>query len=367
MKINLLLLLSWCFFTASAFELTEDEYLKMIQPPTLKQHCLIFQDGFNHLDHKKWEHEVTSEKDTGEFQTFTNNRSNSFIEAGILYIKPTWSSDAESIQPLRRHSHMSLPHQQKLDICSDTSDQTCSQSTANTLPKHRIQSARLRTRQSMNLRYGKVEVRARLPVGDWLWPSIWMLPKDSVYGSWPASGEIDILQSRGNVKYEHGNTTMISSTLHWGPHEMLNRYAQTHAEAILDDNTTFADHFHTYGLEWSMEGLRTSVDNRTVLQVDFDQPFWNRGEFPSWSMNPWTDGEIAAPFDQEFYLILDVAVGGTTGYWPDSPSKPWRNNDLDAAEKFWSKRDEWIDTWDNTKKGAFAIDWVKVWSADMDC
>lgn len=65
-----------------------------------------------------------------------------------------------------------------------------------------IQSAKLRTIDSVSLRYGKVEVRARLPVGDWLWPAIWMMPKYSAYGSWPASGEFKRLIHTDKVLYQ---------------------------------------------------------------------------------------------------------------------------------------------------------------------
>jgi beta-glucanase (GH16 family) len=54
------------------------------------------------------------------------------------------------------------------------------------------------TRGKQTLRYGKIEVVAKLPKGDWLWPAIWMMPQESVYGDWPRSGEIDIMEARGN-------------------------------------------------------------------------------------------------------------------------------------------------------------------------
>lgn len=59
-------------------------------------------------------------------------------------------------------------------------------------------SARLTTRKSHHIQFGKVEVVAKLPKGDWLWPAISMLPVDNSYGPWPESGEIDIMQGRGN-------------------------------------------------------------------------------------------------------------------------------------------------------------------------
>jgi beta-glucanase (GH16 family) len=59
-------------------------------------------------------------------------------------------------------------------------------------------SARITTKQSHHIQFGKVEIRAKLPRGDWLWPALWMLPVDNAYGIWPQSGEIDIMESRGN-------------------------------------------------------------------------------------------------------------------------------------------------------------------------
>ena len=56
-----------------------------------------------------------------------------------------------------------------------------------------IKSASIRTINSVAINRGKVEVRAKLPTGDWIWPAIWLLPKDNVYGTWPASGEVDFI------------------------------------------------------------------------------------------------------------------------------------------------------------------------------
>ena len=58
-----------------------------------------------------------------------------------------------------------------------------------------VMSARINTKNSVSIAFGKVEVRAKIPRGDWLWPAIWMLPKDDVYGQWPLSGEIDVRPS----------------------------------------------------------------------------------------------------------------------------------------------------------------------------
>jgi beta-glucanase (GH16 family) len=80
-----------------------------------------------------------------------------------------------------------------------------------------VRSARLTTKGSKSILYGRVEVTAKLPQGDWLWPAIWMMPEDSVYGTWPLSGEIDIMESRGNDRsYAGQGRNSFMSTLHWG-------------------------------------------------------------------------------------------------------------------------------------------------------
>jgi beta-glucanase (GH16 family) len=153
--------------------------------------------------------------------------------------------------------------------------------------------------------------------------------------------------------------------LHWGPHSNLNSYNLTQAEVIAE-NGTFADDFHTYALEWNEEGLRTTIDNKTVLQVDFDHSFWQRGAFPEWCANPWKAGSIGAPFDEEFYLIFNLAVGGASFYWPDHESKPWSNSDSHPANQFWNNKNQWLPSWGEGHQSALAIDWVKVWS-DAPC
>ncbi|KAI9256012.1 concanavalin A-like lectin/glucanase domain-containing protein [Sporodiniella umbellata] len=327
--------------------------------------CLIFEDHFDHLNFKNWQHEITlSGGGNWEFQYYTNNRSNTFVEDGILYIKPTLTSDSLGENGVREGGRISLYSGSPSEDCTDHSNYGCER-TAGAVSGgvyiNPIQSGRLRTVNSMSTRYGKVEVKARLPKGDWLWPAIWMLPTDSAYGSWPASGEIDIMESRGNENYPFGNRSQVLSTLHWGPNFNLNKYALTQAEI----SGSFADDFHVYGLEWSREGLRTYVNEQTVLQVDFDRSSWEKGEFDEkTTMNPWKEGDISAPFDQEFYLILNLAVGGVNGFWPDHDSKPWQNKHPLAPNQFYEAKDQWLSTWGEGNERALAIDWVKVWSTE---
>ena len=103
---------------------------------------------------------------------------------------------------------------------------------------------------------------------------------------------------------------------------------------------TFAEGFHTFALEWSPKFIRIYVDSRLhhMLEVSFNKPFFDRGDFPPYvangsvtiqTPNPWLNGTTAAPFDQSFYLIMNVAVGGTNGWFTDGIGiKSWFDNSV---------------------------------------
>ena len=123
---------------------------------------------------------------------------------------------------------------------------------------------------------------------------------------------------------------------------------------------------HTYGLVWTAERLYTYIDvddlAHRVLDVDMTaQDFYTKGGFTGF--NPWRGAAKNAPFDKDFYLILNVAVGGTGGYFPDAcPNKPWLNNSSQAAYDFWNHQSTWYPTWNAaTNQSAMKVDWVKVW------
>lgn len=140
-------------------------------------------------------------------------------------------------------------------------------------------------------KYGRIEARIKLPEGTGLWPAFWMMPKDSVYGNWPLSGEIDIMEARGRVLNE------VNGTIHFGESGNNKR--------SLGGTYTFEDSditdYHVYAIEWS--------ENEIIWFVD-DVEFYRTSNW--YTMND--EGVVAeypAPFNQEFYIILNLAVGGT--------------------------------------------------------
>ena len=206
-----------------------------------------------------------------------------------------------------------------------------------------VQSARLRSAGKFSFKYGKVEVKAQLPKGDWIWPAIWLLPEDEAYGGWPASGEIDIMESRGNAGSCPGGSNTFASTLHWGPAWDANGYEHTHTEHTHSED--LSEDFHIYGLLWTKDRIQTYIDTPDNIVLDVDtssQSFWDLGGWTNRD-NPWAhEKEINAPFNQNYYLIMNVAVGGTNGYFPDGQcGKPWSDLSPTSVNDFWNTHATW--------------------------
>ena len=147
-------------------------------------------------------------------------------------------------------------------------------------------SARMVTRNKADWLYGKFEIRAKIPKGRGTWPAIWMLPTANTYGSWPKSGEIDIME---HVGYD---LNRVHFTVHT---EAFNHTIGTQVgkNMVINDAT---EAFHVYKAEWTPYGIRGYFDDTKVFE------FANQGNgYRSW------------PFDQKFHLILNIAVGGAWG------------------------------------------------------
>jgi len=169
-----------------------------------------------------------------------------------------------------------------------------------------IQSARIRTVNSFSFKYGKVEINAKLPLGDWIWPDLWLMPVYNPYGEWPASGEIDIVESRGNENYTNGGINTFGSTLHWGPFFPDDPYELTHDLYTLPKGD-FSQEFHTFGFVWTNESMYTYLDteDQVVLNISITKSFWERGGWNETGYNnPWAGRGQNAPFDQEFFYYF---------------------------------------------------------------
>ncbi|WP_128660015.1 family 16 glycosylhydrolase [Paenibacillus sp. 598K] len=166
-------------------------------------------------------------------------------------------------------------------------------------------SGKINTKDNMSLQYGRVDIRAKLPTGDGVWPALWMLPEDSVYGAWAASGEIDIMEAKGRLP---GTT---SGAIHYGGQWPVNRYLA--GEYYFPQGETFADDFNVYTMIWEEDNMKWYVNGEFFFKVTREQ--WYSVAAPN---NP------DAPFDQPFYLIMNLAVGGhfDGGRTPDPSDIP---------------------------------------------
>lgn len=294
----------------------------------------------------------------------TNTDENVYVKDGVLVLKPTLQDETL----IETNNVINLIND---GSCSSTVWSNCITGTnvTNGTIVNPVKSARISTKGMAAIKFGRVEVEAKLPSGDWLWPAIWMLPVNETYGPWPASGEIDIVESRGNnFSYAQGGDNIVSSTLHWGPDSNNDGWYQNNNKRSAL-HTSWSAGYHTYGLEWNEKYIFTYIGTRLlqVMYVRMDKPFWQKGNFPESNangtryVNPWSStGKSNTPFDQDFYLIINLAVGGTNGWFEDSVSgKPWIDASATAKKDFWNSRSQWLPTWE--KNSEMEIKSVKMW------
>ncbi len=151
-------------------------------------------------------------------------------------------------------------------------------------------SARILSKDKAEWRFGKIEVSAKLPKGQGIWPAIWMLPTQNIFGTWPKSGEIDIMELVGHEPHK------IHGTVHFGKDWPENKWV-TKSYQLRDAD--FSDDFHTFTLIWERNLIKWEVDGTEYHRI-----------------TPSSLGNENYPFNEVFHLILNVAVGGN---WPGNP------------------------------------------------
>jgi beta-glucanase (GH16 family) len=173
-------------------------------------------------------------------------------------------------------------------------------------------SGRIKTQGLYEVQYGKIEARIRIPRGQGIWPAFWMLGRPVPASEWPEPGEIDVMENVGK------EPSIVHATVH-GPGYSGDKGIT--AARILPGGEKFADKFHVYGVEWSVNSIDFFVDRKAYAKV-------TRASLPAGTT--WV-------FDKPFFLLLNVAVGGT---WPGNP---------DLSTHF---------------PQSMLVDWVKIWKRD---
>ena len=148
-------------------------------------------------------------------------------------------------------------------------------------------SARLNTKGKFSFQYGYIEMRAILPEGQGVWPAFWMMGNN---GSWPACGEIDIMEMIGGKSRED----TVHGTVHWGTSSPYNHMSYGLSTVAQGD---LSEEFHTYAVEWDENYIKWYLDGKQFCVIDIS-------------------GEQFDMFRQEFFIIVNLAIGGD---WPGSP------------------------------------------------
>lgn len=253
----------------SQAEVTEDGYVD--NPDKSDQgFVMVWNDEFDgeELDLTKWSYQIgtgTSEGLTGwgnqELEYYTDRTANVDVKNGNLVIT--------AIKEKERYN-------------------------GSTFTSGRIRTYTNEGETLFATRFGRVEARMKLPEGEGLWPAFWLLPADkSIYGEWASSGEIDIMEARGRVPDK------IGGTIHFGQDWPNNVYKN--GEYVFPEGTDITD-YHIYALEWEPGEMRWYVDDECYYTMN---SWFGKGE------NAAADYTYPAPFDVPFYVLFNLAVGGT--------------------------------------------------------
>ena len=256
-KLNSIIAVCFFFFACSEEEMVSQN--KETNDWEIEGWNIVWQDEFDKdsLDLTKWSREIGGHGwGNNELQFYTDSDSNSYVENGNLVVKAqVVPQGIGSSKGLRYYS-----------------------------------SARLRTYGKGDWKYGRIEVKAKVASGQGIWPAIWMLPTDWLFGGWPSSGEIDIME---HVGYDLG---VVHGSVHTEAYNHKINTQRSSARKIANVDTEF----HVYSIIWDKDKISFFIDDVQYFLFENDQ----QGNYKTW------------PFDQRFHLLINIAVGGD---WPGNP------------------------------------------------
>uniref|UniRef100_A0A1B6C2X4 GH16 domain-containing protein n=1 Tax=Clastoptera arizonana TaxID=38151 RepID=A0A1B6C2X4_9HEMI len=301
--------------------------------------AVIFKDTFVNPTQfsSKWHREVKfPDDDEYEFVTYNSDEEQLYVNNSKLIIKPTLLPDDIVVRG-----------DLKLKGCTEApGTQHCERKAISYLIIPPVKSASVSTKNSLNFKYGIVNIRAKVPAGDWIVPQFYLKPRYYSYGPLYKSGIIRI----GTVK---GNQNLVCNNQSYGINYVENGVLLGDGMSVKAKTMkTFSKkpwntQFHNYTLYWSPDEIKFSIDNLQVTKLYPDEhPVLSESVgFSPEQSEIWKQGSRIAPFDKEFYLSIGVSVGGMREFDDNCISgetyKPWKNTEVKALFKFWQNRMEW--------------------------
>ena len=318
---------------------------------------LVFNETFDSLNQSTWGRVIKFPLGPDyEFCVYhnANHRELAKIVDGVLRIKPLILEDYYG-------EGATTFGNTELGGCTSTLPAECKRKATafNILPP--IISARFTTKESFNFRYGKIEIRAKFPEGDWLYPEMWLEPSyGNNYGAGYSSGRVLLGLARGNDNLINATSGEIfdSRKLEFGFRIGAAGNVENYMVSKIEETgPRWTKEFHVYTTIWNSDGFQFFVDYEEVGKLVPEENGWMNNQFNK-----------MAPFDQEFYITIGLGVGGIR-IFPDGTnssgiSKPWRNLGAKAMLQFWHAKNQWLPSWkrQNGRKAAFEIDYIRVWS-----
>jgi beta-glucanase (GH16 family) len=226
-------------------------------PSSYPGYTLKWNDEFNgsSIDQNNWNYDLgASGWGNNELQNYTSQSANSYIANGSLVI--------EAIKG----------------------------------PNGNYTSARMITKGKRTFQYGRIDIRAKLPRGQGIWPALWMLGSNIDNVGWPACGEIDIMEYLGH------QTSTVHGTAHWGAQGSTSSQSSSSRYDLTSGN--FYDKFHVFSIIWEPNKIRWYMDDQLFHTVTTS-----------------TTGAAAWRFNQEFFFIFNIAVGGNWPGYPDATTQ----------------------------------------------
>ncbi|XP_023245526.1 beta-1,3-glucan-binding protein-like isoform X2 [Copidosoma floridanum] len=300
---------------------------------------LIFEENFDAFEPSRWSREIKIPLDPDfEFCTFHKHWETVDFRNGIFRIKPSLFEDDYGEDAV-------FIGQMRLADCSSTIQQECQQHAASYHILPPIVSAKIVTKNHFEFRYGVIEVRAKFPEGDWLYPEIWLEPLYKSYDKQYANARINLGLARGNaVLTRTGNITedygarLLEFGVGYGNGA---NFQESLVKKISPKNQPWNKAWHVYKTIWTSRGFVFYVDEEEVGRLT--------PTTSGWSSNVDAVPDKMMPFDEKFYVTIGLGVGGIRAFpdntQTDSYLKPWKNVNAKAMLYFWEAKNKWLPSW----------------------
>ncbi|XP_049819661.1 beta-1,3-glucan-binding protein-like isoform X1 [Aethina tumida] len=294
---------------------------------------LIFSEHFLNLDPSRWNTEIKfGGPPDYEFVIYGNYSQTLSIKNEKLHIRPIPTEDVYG----KGFVFTNLDLNTQAAKCTG-SVYTCYRKAKGQFIVPPVLSSQINTKNKFAFKYGKIEVRAKLPKGNWIYPEIFLNPLTEKYGSDFLSGQMRIAFSQGNpnlIKKVSGGVILGDGTI-----------ARTYG--MKSRKNPNVSEFHNYTLLWAPDKIVLSFDGEIYGEI-YPPPGGFKtvdGLLSEQKKALWNEGSNLAPFDQEMYITLGVGVGGHN--FNDKGDKPWKNFDPLAEMNFYQDTENWKKTWNS--------------------